>query len=68
MRRVPTRELTVLRVSAVPVSISHTKLASHMQEASWKTPHNTLLKDNQSSTSLPSSEVTQEDACAFYGT
>lgn len=46
--RVPTRELTVLRVSTVPESISHIKLASRMQEASWKTSHNTLLEDTQS--------------------
>lgn len=46
--RAPTRELTVLRVSAVPGSTSHTRLASHMQEASGKTPHSTLLEDTQS--------------------
>ena len=63
--RAPTRELTVLRVSAVPGSTSHTRLASHMQEASGKTPHSTLLEDTQSKQYVSSFSRDSEGCLCF---
>lgn len=63
--RAPTRELTVLRVSAAPGSTSHTRLASHMQEASRKTPHSTLLEDTQSKQYVSSFSRDSEGCLCF---